>query len=68
MKEFPSLIVRFSQPTEYDQAPLGTICVVKNQYFIQIFHDENKPIWQTHAGDYESAKIYADNLKHTHTH
>lgn len=63
MNDFPALIVRFSEPTEYDQAPFCNICEVKNEYYVQISEDENRPIWQKHAGDLESAKIYVQQLK-----
>lgn len=46
MSNFPDIIYRAYEPSQLDQAPLGTICAVEDgNYYIQVSsHDE--PDWQ----------------------
>jgi len=48
--ELPTRLVRHSAPNKFDQAPLGTECVVmkengKIDLYIQKSSDENNPEW-----------------------
>lgn len=66
MNQFPILITRNSPPSDWDHAPVGCICQVKNEYYIQVSLDEDMPSWKLHLGDYDSALRSAQQLKNPH--
>ncbi len=43
-----AVLQRYSSPTKYDQAPMGTRCKIigSEDIYIQISRDEDNPIWE----------------------
>ncbi len=45
-----TVLIRHSEPSEFDQHPYGTICKVKNvesyDIYLQVGHDEDDPQWE----------------------
>lgn len=45
-----TVLIRRSEPSEFDQHPYGTVCKVKHvdnyDVYIQVGHDEDHPQWE----------------------
>lgn len=60
------ILIRNSEPGEYDQHPYGTACKIQRQetydIYLQVSHDEDNPNWEL-LGNYHD-KSDTELLKH----